>query len=138
MPENASYARCLNNFIWESHLDASIPDGVNLNLPTPWICHELNLNFNRNSLTWDDHEGNVIIRNINIGTNICTLLNYKAAENLFKANKTFISVYLSERGAWLKGSNNNVSWVRVEGVYWKNGKRVFEKTKIQDTRESSV
>ncbi|MCZ2960744.1 hypothetical protein NYY68_13440 [Acinetobacter baumannii] len=108
---------------------------MNLNLPTPWICHELNLNFNRSSLTWNDPEGNIIIRNINIGTNICTLLNYKVAEKLFNTDKTFISIYLSERGAWLNGSNNNVSWVRVEGVCWKNGKRIFEKTKVENHRK---
>ena len=137
VPENASYARCLNNFIWESHLDASISDGVNLNLPTPWVCHELNLNFNKDSLTWDDHEGNVVIRNISFEANTCTLLNYKAAEKFFNEDKTFISIYLSERGAWLKGSNGNVSWVRVEGVCWKNGTRVFEKTKIKETRKNT-
>lgn len=135
VPENASYTRFLNNFIWESHLDSSLPDGMNLNLPTPWICHELNLNFNRSSLTWNDPEGNIIIRNINIGTNICTLLNYKVAEKLFNTDKTFISIYISERGAWLNGSNNNVSWVRVEGVCWKNGKRIFEKTKVENHRK---
>ena len=117
-------------------IDASISDDINLNLPTPWVCHELNLNFNKDSLTWGDHEGNVVIRNISFEANTCTLLNYKAAEKFFNEDKAFISIYLSERGAWLKGSNGNVSWVRVEGVCWKNGTRVFEKTKIKETRKN--
>ncbi|QSE44609.1 hypothetical protein JW980_09785 [Acinetobacter johnsonii] len=140
VPDKTSFSRCVNNFIWESHLDASLPDGVNSNVPTPWLIKELNLSFNKETLTWQDIQGNVVIKNIYLDGNNCTLLNYKAVEKiLLDTDLTFLSVYIAERSAWLNGNNNNVSWVRAEGVCWKSGNRIIPKAKMaQEQRKSNT
>ncbi|CAM4378775.1 hypothetical protein F901_00079 [Acinetobacter dispersus] len=133
VPNNTSFSRTLNTYIWESHLDASLPNGINFNVPAPWLIKELNLRFNREKETWEDMHGNIVIKNIYLYNNKCSLINLKAVEKNISSDFTFISVYLSERGAWVRGSNNDVSWVRVEGVCWKSGSRIIQKVKVTDS-----
>lgn len=133
VPNNTSFSRALNNYIWESHLDASLPNGINFNSPAPWLIKELNLRFNRQKLTWDDIQGNIVIKNIYLSGSNCSLINLKAIEKLFREDLTFISVFLSERGAWAQGRNNKVSWVRAEGVCWRSGTRISQRVKVTDS-----
>lgn len=132
VPNNTSFSKALNNYIWESHLDTSLPNGLNFNSPTPWLIKKLNLQFNRETLTWDDIQGNIVIKNIYLYGNNCSLINLKTIEKIIGTDLTFISVYLSERGAWSQGRNNKVSWVRAEGVCWKSGTRIIQKVKVAD------
>ncbi|MDO6514039.1 NACHT domain-containing NTPase [Neptuniibacter sp. 2_MG-2023] len=133
-PEGCRLAHLATNYVWESHLDAALPEGYSSHLPTAWLANELGLTSNKNqSGVWINESNEIVFKEFKgeDGGSIC-LLRIDDAELLSKDEYTFISIMIAERNAWPGGSNSNASWRRSEGICWKSGRGVESSTWFSD------
>ncbi|HCF3951245.1 TPA: ATP-binding protein [Pseudomonas aeruginosa] len=107
---------------WESHLDASMPEGAHALLPAPWLAHRLGLrpmSDNRNAYV--DSAGAVrFVCGRSPGDGSYAFID----EELFQAfldedELDCIWVFVAERAAWPGGENENASRRRSDGVIWR-------------------
>lgn len=113
-------------YYWESHLDASLPEGAQALIPAPWLAHRLGLvPHHDDPNVYVDSSGNpyfVSGRSPNDGSHAFL------DQNLFNAflkedGLSCVWIFVAERGAWPGGGNWHASWRRSEGFMWlKNGK----------------
>lgn len=106
---------------WESHLDASMPEGAHALLPAPWLAHRLRLrpmSDNRNAYV--DSAGAVRF--------VCGRSPSDGSyafidQELFQAfldedGLDCIWVFVAERAAWPGGENEHASRRRSDGLIW--------------------
>lgn len=113
-------------YYWESHSDASLPDGAEALLPAPWLAHRLGLKVDAdNPNVYLDSTGTpcfVSGKSRDDGSHAFV------DENLFDTflkedGLSCVWVFIAERGAWPGGGNWLASWRRSEGFVWlKKGK----------------
>jgi hypothetical protein len=139
LPTGVGYAQMVTHYVWESHLDAALPDGYSSHLPTPWLTQELNLYTDiAHPGVWSDQNDEVVFREFrgDEGGTVC-LIRMDKAEEVAARDCTFLSGFISERCAWPGGSNSNAAWHRAEGVCWKNDRGMNVSTWSRDTRNNS-
>jgi hypothetical protein len=125
-PEGISVAFPVFGYCWESHLDASLPEGFRTHLPSTWLSNLLGLKPDINLTgSWVSPIGEVIFREISgeEGSVIC-LIREDALLNVLTDELCVLSLLVSERNAWPGGSNHNASWRRSEGLCWHDGKKL--------------
>ena len=124
LPAGIPYAQLATWYLWESHLDAALPDGYSTHLPTAWLASELKLNPDINNAgLWYDVAGDVAFQELKgeeDGT--VALLRMDVAEQVVDKDCTFLSVLVSERSVWPGGHNDNAAWRRSKGVCWRSGR----------------
>ncbi|SDH46229.1 hypothetical protein [Nitrosomonas sp. Nm132] len=139
LPTGVGYAQMAVHYVWESHLDAALPDGYSSHLPAPWLTQELNLYADRaHAGVWRDQDNEIVFREFKgeEGGTVFLLRMDKAAE-VVGGEYTFLTVLISERNAWPGGGNSNVSWRRAEGVCWRDSHGMKVSTWSHDIRNGA-
>ena len=124
LPAGIPYAQLATWYLWESHLDAALPNGYSTHLPTAWLVSELRLKPDINNTgLWYDAAGEVAFQELKgqeDGT--VTLLRMDVAKKVADKDCTFLSVLISERSVCPGGHNDNAAWRRSQGVCWRSGR----------------
>ena len=124
LPAGIPYAQLATWYLWESHLDAALPDGYSTHLPTAWLASELRLKPDINNAgLWYDVAGDIAFQELKgeeDGT--VALLRMDVASRVVDKDCTFLSVLISERSAWPGGHNDNAAWRKSKGVCWRSGR----------------
>ena len=124
LPAGIPYAQLATWYLWESHLDAALPNGYSTHLPTAWLASELRLKPDINNTgLWYDAAGEVAFQELKgqeDGT--VTLLRMDVAKKVADKDCTFLSVLISERSVCPGGHNDNAAWRRSQGVCWRSGR----------------
>lgn len=139
IPEDISVAFPVCNYLWESHLDASLREGARQFLPSPWFARQLSLLPNRpDASTYQDRTGNVMFisaRREPLGSAV--LVDDKMLRAFLKQHDTeCVWLFVAERNAWPSGNNDNATWRRTEGVSWVANATPQVVTWIKDTRNT--
>ncbi|MDH5298813.1 MAG: hypothetical protein OEV91_07325, partial [Desulfobulbaceae bacterium] len=114
------------NYTWESHLDASLPEGFRAYLPAPWLAQQLGLSPDpTNFSSYRDVEKNCQFIGVNSEPDgSSALINAAIFQNYLDTHGLeCVWLLIAERNAWPGGQNTNAAWRRTEGVCWReNGK----------------
>lgn len=111
---------CLQ-YHWESHLDASLPEGASAHLPAPWLAKQL-------SITPMLSDPRVYVDALGKPQLICSMgpdnsshayIRQDIFERLLKDKDLgCVWTFVAERGVWPGGGNSHAAWRRSEGVVW--------------------
>lgn len=115
------YAQMLTKYSWESHLDASLPDGYSAHLPLPWLTRKLNIHIDpKEAGIWRDKSGEIVFQEFKSkeGGSICLIKQDRVDDAL--GDCTFLTLLIAERNAWPGGSNGSAAGRRTEGACWKD------------------
>uniref|UniRef100_UPI004056E6A1 hypothetical protein n=1 Tax=Candidatus Electronema sp. TaxID=2698783 RepID=UPI004056E6A1 len=126
VPEGVGIAYPVWGYNWESHMDASLPNGFNTHLPAPWLAKELKLTPKINKTgCWTAPNGETVFMEFagEKGGSLC-LLRKDFADQLLGDDLCILWLLIAERNAWPGGSNNNAAWRRSEGLCWHDGKNL--------------
>ena len=134
-PEGVGVAFPVSAYCWESHLDASLPEGFSTHLPSTWLSKDLCLQPKINLTgSWVTPSGEIVFKEISgeKGDVIC-LIREDAILNILPNDLCVISLLVAERNAWPGGGNRNASWRRTEGLCWHDGKKLKSVTWKNDS-----
>lgn len=109
------------SYCWESHLDASLPEGAAALLPAPWLAMELSLTpLASDSQSYADSSGTrqfVSRQSRDDGSH--AYVRRELFENFLKKDDLeCVWIFAAERCVWPGGSNTYAAWRRSEGVVW--------------------
>ena len=126
LPRGIPYAQLATWYLWESHLDAALPEGFRSHLPTAWLANELKLKPDINSAgLWLDDAGEIVFQEFTGEEDgSVALLRMDVADKVADKDCTFLSMLISERFVWPGGHNDNATWRRSEGVCWRSGRGI--------------
>ena len=125
LPHGIPYAQLVTRYLWESHLDATLPDGYSSHLPTAWFAKELKLKPDTNNAgLWCDATGKVVFQELKGEDGAVALLRMDVADQVADKDWTFLSVLISERLVWPGGGGygDKATWRRSEGVCWRSAR----------------
>jgi hypothetical protein len=137
LPTGVGYAQMAARYVWESHLDAALPDGYSSHLPSIWLAHELNLYADLTTAgVWRDQNDEIVFSEFKGegGETIC-LLRMDKLDEIVGGDCTFLTFLIAEKNAWPGGSSLNASWRRVEGVCWRDGRGMNALTWSRDVHK---
>lgn len=112
------------SFQWESHLDGSLPEGVQCNLPAPWIVSELGLRFAPGHLgLLCDKDGLPVVFVGNEAHSSFAFIRREFLSRLAASHRlTPLLTVIGERMAITKpGATNSATRVRYNGALWFDG-----------------
>jgi hypothetical protein len=106
---------------WESHLDASLPEGASAHLPAPWLANQL-------SIAPMLSDPRVYVDALGKPQLICSMgpddgshafIRQDIFERMLKEKGlACVWTFVAERGVWPGGGNSHAAWRRSEGVVW--------------------
>ncbi|WP_180962732.1 ATP-binding protein [Pseudomonas guariconensis] len=106
---------------WESHLDASMPDGAHALLPAPWLSHRLGLKplaDHRNAYV-DDAGVVRFLSGTSPSDGSYAFIDQELFQSFLDEDELdCIWVFVAERSAWPGGENEHASRRRSDGVIW--------------------
>jgi len=108
-------------YLWESHLDCSLPSGANMILPAPWLARDLKLNPSRGTLSsYSTTDGNVQYISSDAGNDgSYAFVDRIIFDDYIKQHAlTCVWLFVAERSVWPGGANENAAWRRAEGIIW--------------------
>lgn len=116
------YLRFSREYRWEHHLDGTLPEGVSLQVPSPWLLRELALLADpRSPGIYVDAAGRPIIVSSVGDRNAYCLARRDAVEALLLRRRvTPVWVGVGERGAWPDPAENAGPNRRWNGVHWRD------------------
>ncbi len=132
----ARYLRLCRQYRWEHHLDATLPSGLSMHVPSPWLLKELDIQADPNLPgVWVDAEGQQIIVSSTGDRNSFCLVRRDALKAVLAARGvTPIWVGIGERGAWPDAKKNAGPQRRWNGVLWQKGEEVLVEAWAEDHR----
>ena len=126
-PKDVGVAFPLCEYRWESHLDASLPEGCRAYIPMPWLTHQMGLlPHMRDASAYVDSSGTIRFLGSHLSDDgLSALIDAEQFERFLEAQSlACIWVFIAERNAWPGGSNSLASWRRSEGVAWNEGGQI--------------
>jgi hypothetical protein len=124
--EDVSVAFPLFRYVWESHLDASLPEGARVYIPSPWLLSALRLSPDRADIAICRDESDEVrfIASTRGADGSLAVINAQLYRNwLDRCELDCVWLLVAERSVWPGGGNENATWRRTEGLYWiENGK----------------
>ena len=124
-PDRMQIAFPVFNYHWESHLDASMPEGARGNVPAPWLADGIPLFLDATEATvWRDKQGNVKLIDAELDEGATVLLKEESLQGLWRdRNLACVWLFVGERGVWPGGDNRRATWRRSEAVCWLDGSK---------------
>ena len=124
LPDGIPYAQLVTWYLWESNLDAALPDGFRSHLPTAWLANELKLKPDINNAgLWLNDAGEIVFQELKGEEDgSVAILRMDVADQVADKDCTFLSVLISERSVWPGGENENAAWRWSNGVCWRSGR----------------
>ncbi len=111
-------------YLWESHMDKSLPDGCSQYMPQKWFADELNIEMDeRRAHLWRDSQERVIIRSNESSDEQSIILIDEESLNKYAEDFKVEPVWLmiAERSSWPGGGNAEFCGRRAEGMVWREG-----------------
>ena len=114
------YASLSHGYHWESHLDASQPEGFQLRMPNPWLVRALNLRADPwRPGTFLDHEGQPAILSGQEDHNSYCLVRRDSLQCFLEAeNLALLWAGIGERTGWPDSGENCGPRRRWNGLMW--------------------
>lgn len=124
-PDRMQIAFPVFHYHWESHLDASMPEGARGNVPAPWLADGIPLFPDAPEATvWRDRQGNVKFIDADLGEGTTVVLKEESLHGLLRdRNLACVWLFVGERGVWPGGNNQRATWRRSEAVCWLDGSK---------------
>ncbi|RUN76554.1 hypothetical protein EJC47_11335, partial [Sphingomonas sp. TF3] len=131
-----TYLRFCREYRWEHHLDGTLPEGVTLQVPNPWLLRELGLTADPHRLgVWVDGEGRATIVSSVGDRNAHCLVRRDALEPvLAKRDVAPLWIGMGERCAWPDPSKNSGPNCRWNGILWREADKVRHEAWAEDHR----
>jgi hypothetical protein len=123
-PEECTFAVPTVNYLWESHLDKSLPDGFSNYMPKKWFADELELSLSHNEPNkWLNKHGDVVIQAQQpFDHQTAVVIDDEALHDyVSKFDIEPMWVMVAERNTWPNGNNDESCWRRSEGIVWREG-----------------
>jgi len=120
-PKDLPIAFPVCDYLWESILDASLPEGARAFLPAPWLAVDLKLLPDQTdaSIYRDAAGKSQFIGSKRGGDGSSALIDAEMFNSyLDRGGLTCIWLFVTERGSWPGGHNENAGWRRTEGICW--------------------
>lgn len=127
-----AYLRPVARHVWESHLDASLSDGLSVALPHPWIGKELDIRPDLESIgAYRDAAGRVVFLDPAFGTDAAATLVVEQ-DDFFQFLKSrgleCVWIIAGERNAYPSGHHGDYYCRSFSSIYrFKDGRWVSEK-----------
>jgi hypothetical protein len=120
-PKGLPVAFPVYDYRWESHLDASLPDGASRLVPAPWLIQECGLVAIRETPgTYADGSGAAYFMSLRVkddGT--AAMVDATRFEDyLNKRSLSCVWLYLTERNVWPTADIEGIVRRRSEGICW--------------------
>ena len=106
---------------WESHLDASLPEGASAHLPAPWLANQLSITpMLSDPRVYVDALGKPqLISSMGPDDGSHAFIRQDIFERMLKEKGlACVWTFVAERGVWPGGGNSHAAWRRSEGVVW--------------------
>ncbi len=106
---------------WESHLDASLPEGASAHLPAPWLANQLFITpMLSDPCVYVDAVGKPqFISRMGPDDGSHAYIRQDIFERLLREKGlACVWTFVTERGVWPGGGNSHAAWRRSEGVVW--------------------
>ena len=138
MPKGVSCSPLLAEFHWESHIDASLPEGYSTYLPRQWVIKELKLELDKKTDgQWLNESGEIIFRTLKgEDGGVVSMLRSDQVNKLLQGDYMLVFAFIAERNAWPGGSNSFACWRRSEGICWFEGEQPKTISWYRDTDKS--
>lgn len=120
--DGCEFATPVANYLWESHLDKSLPDGFSLYMPQKWFADELKISMSEKTpYQWIDNLGSIVVQSNSSFEEQTSVIIDEDALNSYSENFGIEPIWLmiAERSAYPNGSNKDFCGRRAEGVVWK-------------------
>lgn len=133
-PGDARYAKPLVDYLWESHLDCSLPDGARTYLPSPWLIRELGLAPAPNKIgTFLSAAGvPTFISTQSKGLHIALIRAKPFEAFLAKNDLSMIWTFIAERTTWTNANLDLRASRRSEAVAWRTARGLNSRSWNQD------
>jgi hypothetical protein len=141
LPAEVELAFPVSFYQWESHLDASLPEGASYAVPSVWVANELSLSLATGRRdTWELPDGrSAMVSFVSEDRGRTVLLKRDAAEQLNDGGQyAFLWLLIAERSAWPGGNNDLARWRRSEGICWLEGGEFKKETWYRDEGHGSA
>jgi SAM-dependent methyltransferase len=120
-PKDLAVAFPVYEYLWESHLDASLPEGARAFVPSPWLTVDLGLSPGPTDISiYRDSSGKCQFIGCKGGRDgSSALIGTEMFDSyLGRHGLNCIWLLVAERGSWPGGHNENAAWRRTEGICW--------------------
>ena len=120
-PKDLAVAFPVCEYVWESHLDASLPEGVRAFVPSPWLIVNAGLSLDQTEKSfYRDSLGTCQFIGCKGGKDGSSALIGAEMFNSYLDRQRLSCIWLlvAERGSWPGGHNENAAWRRTEGICW--------------------
>jgi predicted ATPase len=119
-------ARTVTRYLWESHLDKSMPEGCTVCMPSPWLCKALELKRSDETATqYFDKNGSIALYGQSPKGGTFVGIETELFEQYLKDNDyECLWVFLAERNTFLDGRIGGGAYRRIEGVAWRHGRGI--------------
>ncbi len=136
-PLGCKFAIPVVKYLWEGHLDKTLPDGFSNFMPQKWFADELDLTMSPTGPQyWADLDENIVIQSQRpswtqtaVVINETVLRRYAAKQEV-----DLVWLMIAGRTVWPCGDNNESRWRRSEGVSWFDGQDWQQIGRNHDTR----
>jgi hypothetical protein len=111
----------VSRYIWESTLDASLPEGASTLVPSAWLLAELGLSLDPSDITICQDDSGLVgfVASKRGGDGSWAIIKEKLFSNwLERQGLDCVWLLVAERSVWPGGDNDNAAWRRTEGVCW--------------------
>lgn len=117
------YLRFCRQYRWEHHLDATLPSGLSMHVPNPWLLRALGVKGDPNLPgVWIDGDGRaVVVASTGDRNSFCLVRRDALLPVLSARGVAPVWVGIGERGAWPDASKNSGPQRRWNGVLWQDG-----------------
>lgn len=134
------YLRFSRAYRWEHHLDGTLPNGLSLQVPSPWLLHELDLTADPASPgVYINSDGHPIIVSGFGDRNTFCIARRDAMEGVFsKLGIAPIWLGIGERGAWPDPAENAGPNRRWNGILWQEAGLAQQEIWAEDHRPGEV
>ena len=135
-PKGVDIAFPANRYYWESHLDASLPDGFGSHLPSVWLADQLSSSPDYSATgLWNDKDRQpLFVEAVGKEGGVVFLVRESPLTILLeKEELCCLWLLVAERNVWPGGHNNNAAWRRSEGVCWQQNGRLKVEKWIRDS-----
>lgn len=123
-PDDCKFAVPIAHYLWESHLDKSLPNGCSNYMPQKWFADELELSMSKDEPNkWLNKLGNIVVQAKEPFEHQTVVVIDEETLNYY-SNKFDIEpvwIMIAERNTWPNGDNDESCWRRSEGVVWREG-----------------
>jgi len=120
-PPGISIASPVVRYRWESHLDASMPEGAEALIPSPWLSDSLSLHPDPNDAsTYHDSNSEVAFIGSAIDDDGSSAIMEENILNEFLKKEKLACIWLlsGERLAWPSHNIDNAAWRHFRAIAW--------------------